>query len=190
MKQPSDQQFSLWAKKISRSDRASFDQLFRSLYPLLMRFAMRYTRDRAAAKDVTQDCFVKLWQRRDRIDPQKSLKSFLYTMVRNRALNMIRDQSNTTVNHELVGDVSSYDGLQDEIDSGRRSELDDLMQGWISNLPERQKEAFELSRFEGLNHEEIAQVMDLSPKTVNNHIVAALGYLREHYENYAKKNQR
>ena len=190
MKQPSDQQLSLWAEKISRSDKASFDQLFRSLYPLLMRFAMRYTRDWAAAKDVTQDCFVKLWQRRDKIDPEKSLKSFLYTMVRNRALNMIRDLSNITVDDELVSDISEDVNMQDETEQGEETQLDGMMQEWISNLPERQKEAFELSRFEGLNHEEIAQVMDITPKTVNNHIVAALNHLRDHYDNYVKQNQR
>lgn len=114
MKQPSDQQINLWAEKISRSDRASFDQLFRSLYPLLMSFAMRYTHDRAAAKDITQDCFVKLWQRRDKIDPEKSLKSFLYTMVRNRALTMIQDYSDTTVDHELVSDIRLNVSLEHE----------------------------------------------------------------------------
>lgn len=64
-----------------------------------------------------------------------------------------------------------------------------MLNRWISNLPNRQQEAFRLSRFDGLDHAEIAEVMDVSEKTVNNHIVAALSFLREKYEEYKKLNK-
>lgn len=149
---------------------------------------MRYTHDNAAAKDVVQDCFVKLWQRRDKINPQKSLKSFLYTMVRNRALNLVRDQSGTEVNHELASE-GSVAVPSAEVNNDDRN-LERNMKQWISQLPERQKEAFELSRFEGLEHDEIAEVMNISPKTVNNHIVAALNTLREVYEQHKQEDSK
>lgn len=56
--------------------------------------------------------------------------------------------------------------------------LDDHLRAWIDELPDRQREALSLSRFEGLSHEEIAEVMEISPATVNNHIVRALKTLR------------
>ena len=185
MKKPTEQQFSEWAERIGRSDRRAFDDLFRSFYPALIRFAMRYLKDKTVSKDIVQEVFVSLWQTRKRIDPARSLKSYLYMMVRNRALNAIRDSSDVYVDHDLASNEQSdqIDDQQMETDSDE-SELGQMMKKWIDQLPGRQKEALKLSRFEGLDHDEIAYVMDVSPKTVNNHIVAALRSLRDEYEQY------
>lgn len=186
MKKPTEQQFRKWAQKIRRSDRKAFDDLFRVVYPVLVRFAMRYISDKTASKDVVQECFVSLWQTRHRIDADRSLKSYLYMMVRNRALNVLRDSSGVQVDHELASSQQSDQPAGNSIneDEGDDSTLKRLMRCWIDQLPDRQKEAFSLSRFEGLDHDEIADVMDVSPKTVNNHIVAALRSLRDQYEKY------
>lgn len=192
MKKLTDQQFSEWAEKISRSDRRAFDELFRSFYPGLVRFCMRYVTDKTASKDIVQDCFVSLWQTRQRIEASRSLKSYLYMMVRNRALNAIRDRSGIDVNHELASNHKpAYPGSYTEYDEYEHDEsnLENLMITWIDQLPDRQKEAFTLSRFEGLDHDEIAAVMSVSPKTVNNHIVAALQYLRDRYEQYGSNQK-
>jgi len=187
MKNPTEQQFSVWAGKISRSDQRAFDDLFRSFYPVLVRFALRYLHNRTASKDIVQDCFVSLWQTRQRIDASRSLKSYLYMMVRNRALNEIRDHSGVDVNHELASDQQRNqppnDYTEDENESSR---LEKKMSVWIDQLPDRQKEAFRLSRFDGLVHDEIAEVMSVSPRTVNNHIVAALSSLRHRHEQHKK----
>jgi len=149
---------------------------------------MRYTHDEAAAKDVVQDCFVKLWNTRRRINPERSLKSYLYTMVRNRALNVIRGQEGLEVCHQLANAQSVDD--EAEYMENSQPELHDCIMQWIDQLPGRQKEAFELSRFEGLDHQEISEVMDISPKTVNNHIVAALSFLKERYSNHKPEGSR
>ena len=108
-------------------------------------------------------------------------------MVRNRALNEIRDHSGVDVNHELASDQQRNqppnDYTEDENESSR---LEKKMSVWIDQLPDRQKEAFRLSRFDGLDHDEIAEVMSVSPKTVNNHIVAALSSLRHRHEQHKK----
>lgn len=149
---------------------------------------MRYTRDEASAKDIVQDCFIKLWQKRTRINPEQSLKSYLYTMVRNNALNLIRDLSSVQVNHEMANSISEAD--EPKASDQPDNQLEDFFATWINQLPDRQKEAFELSRFEGLDHEEIAEVMNVSPKTVNNHIVAALRFLRDQYSQYKQQDSR
>lgn len=190
MKKPTEQQFRMWAKGIRASDQKAFDELFRAFFPALVHFSMRYLQDKTASKDVVQDSFIALWQGRSRIDETLSLKSYLYRMVRNRSLNFLRDRAALDVNHELASfqQQGESTGLQGETSEGRiRDDETDLashMDRWIATLPERQREAFQLSRFEGLDHEEIAHVMNVSPKTVNNHIVAALNTLREQYEEY------
>lgn len=184
MKKQTEQQFSEWAEKISESDQRAFDELFRSFYPVLVRFAMRYVTNRTISKDIVQDCFVTLWQTRQRIDPSRSLKSYLYMMVRNRALNAIRDSSGVDIDHDLASDQQRVQTPAEYEADDNESTLERKMRMWIDQLPDRQKEAFCLSRFDGLDHDEIAEVMSVSPKTVNNHIVAALSTLRNRYEQY------
>lgn len=189
MNQPEKEQFEHWAEKIRQSDRRAFDSLFRSMYSQLVNFAATYTHEKSSAADIVQDSFVSLWQSRASIDPGQSLKAYLYRIVRNRSLNYLRNQSSEITQ----SDITVEEKLQpaEEVDSRENvSELSEKFGDWIEQLPERQQEAFELSRFEGLNHEEIASVMDVSPKTVNNHIVAALRQLRSMYEEYSGKRSR
>lgn len=190
MAKPSAEQIRIWVEGIVRSDQKAFNSLFRSLYPRLVRFAFRYTRNKAAASDIVQDVFVILWEKRHEVDPQGSPKAYLYRIVRNRSLNYIRDHSNEIVGLEPLNELqfsSSADGTGRQDDP---EELIDLLNRWIKDLPKRQREAFELSRFDGLDHEEIAGVMEVSSSTVNNHIVAALNNLRGRYNAYQNEVNR
>ena len=186
MKKLTEQQFKEWAKRISRSDRQAFNELFRSFYQGMVHFAMRYLKDKTVSKDIVQECFISLWQKRSQIDASRSLKNYLLTMVRNKSLNAIRDRSSLDIDHDLASDGKADNvviAMHDE-DGNDGPSLEELMKSWINELPDRQKEALSLSRFEGFDHEEIAVVMEVSPKTVNNHIVAALRTLRDRYELY------
>lgn len=166
-----------WTRSIRASDDRAFDCLFRALYEPLVRFAMKYTHSKATSCDIVQDIFVNLWQQRENLDPELSIQSLLYTSVRNRCLNYLRDHQKETVGleEEFVGETLKPD---EENNSENHRKMDRLLD-WIEALPERQKEAITLSRFEGLDHEEIAHVMLISVRTVNNHIVQALQTLRE-----------
>jgi RNA polymerase sigma-70 factor, ECF subfamily len=169
------------AAGIVASDSDAFNTLFRTLFNELVRFAYRYTNDTDTAKNVVQDVFVKLWQTRSGLDPERFAKSYLFQMVRNKALNEIRDRRKETIGLDSVNMhlAELYDEDEDDSDT---SDLQTRMRVWIDQLPDRQREAFELSRFEGLDHDEIARVMELSARTVNNHIVAALKNLRAKYD--------
>lgn len=185
MNKPSAKQIRIWGEKIVESDREAFDRLFRSLYPRLVHFALRYTRNRGAASDIVQDAFVKLWKKRQDLDPDRSIKGYLYQIVRNSSLNYIRDHSKETIGLDIT-ENDQLPSNEKEDSTGNVKPLMRLLRKWITELPERQREAFELSRFEGLDHDEIAEVMDISANTVNNHIVAALDFLRTCYSEHKK----
>lgn len=176
-----------WARKIKASDERAFSKLFHHLYPRLVKFSWRYTQAKTSAKDVVQESFVKLWDVRTDIDPSKSLRAYLFQTVRNRSLNYIRDHSSDDI---PIGDLphghlKSSDYIP-EITPEENKDEKKMLQ-WIDQLPDRQREAIRLSRFEGLDHEEIAYVMDISPRTVNNHIGAALSKLEKKWNNYKKE---
>lgn len=183
MNNPTDKQIGKWVAQISESQREAFDQLFRALYPQLVRFSVRYTRNKAAASDLAQDAFVVLWKKRSELKQIDSPKAYLYRMVRNRSLNYIRDHSSKMTELEAM-EEPSVEMMNDEEQEERQL---DLLKGWIRELPDRRREAFELSRFEGLDHDEIAEVMDISSNTVNNHIVAALEYLKDRHLAYREE---
>lgn len=188
MNQSEKEQFVQWAEDIKQSDKRAFDALFRALYPKLVQFATSYTKEKSSASDIVQDTFVVLWEKRKTIDPGQSLKAYLYKIVRNRSLNYLRNQSSEIAQPDIL--VEEELETEQETDSKQKAdELSEKFSEWIDQLPERQQEAFELSRFEGLSHDEISSVMDVSPKTVNNHIVAALSQLRILYSEYAEKNK-
>jgi RNA polymerase sigma-70 factor, ECF subfamily len=191
MDQPTTEQIREWAEKISQSDRDAFNALFRALYYPLTYYAFRYTKSQDQACDIVQDAFVLIWQQREEIDPGQSLKSYLYKMVRNKSLNHMRDHTNrmVTLDHLSGNDFEDFKPEQMEDQQKSADQLESKFMTWIDELSDRRKEAFELSRFEGLNHDEIADVMNLSAKTVNNHIVDALSHLRKRYDSHIENEK-
>ncbi|MDX1585821.1 MAG: RNA polymerase sigma-70 factor [Balneolaceae bacterium] len=183
MNNPTDKQIGKWVEQISESNRESFDRLFRALYPQLVRFSMRYTGNRGAASDLAQDAFVVLWNKRSELKQIDSPKAYVYSMVRNRSLNYIRDHTSRTTGLEAMEEPSAEMTHDEEQEEWQLH----LLKEWIGELPDRRREAFELSRFEGLDHDEIAEVMGISSNTVNNHIVAALDYLKDRHHAYREE---
>ena len=177
MKNLSAAQFEAWGRRLRRADQQAYTELFQATYDALYRYAWYFTHDQEAAYDVLQDVFLKLWQVRDRIDPKRSLKALLYQMTRNTALNHMRHAKRHAADalDEMLHEPAETPQPADALDG---SALEDQVRAWIEELPARRREAFMLSRYQGLSHAEIARIMDLTPKTVNNHIVLALQHLR------------
>lgn len=173
---PQDEAFVSWSKRLRKSDERAFSELFEAMQVRLLQYAFGITRDREVARDIVQDTFLKLWQIRETVDPARSLKALLYTIVRNLALNSQRAAGRTN-------GVFPEHGIADPAPSADESVHADLVQKalyrFIDELPERRRMAFVLTRFEGLSHDEVAQAMNLTPRTVNTHIVLAMKDLRK-----------
>jgi RNA polymerase sigma-70 factor (ECF subfamily) len=175
--------FSEWGTRIKASDVGAFEELFREWHDPLLNYALFITKDRAVALDIAQEVFLKLWEKRATLNPNRSIKALLYLMVRNLSLNHHRDTSNRESKLADPANLprQSLPGPDEMMDARL---LKNKIQQWIADLPERQREALTLSRMQGLSHEEIAAVMDVSPRTVNNHIVRALKYIHNRVRGY------
>ena len=188
MRSLSDEQFRSWGRDLRNSDRSSFAELFDATYNPLIRYAMYIVHDQDAAADILQDVFLKLWFIRRDIDPERSLRALMYQMVRNYALNHER-QRKRHASEEVEADHPSvrFDILADEkLDA---EVLQANIRYWIDSMPTRRREAFILSRYEGFSHDEIATLMGLAPKTVNNHIVLALQHIRSHLKEFQDRDK-
>lgn len=178
---PDAQTFETWCRRLRASDREALAEVFEAMHDPLFRYVRSITKNGAAARDITQDLFIRLWDARASLDPSQSLEAYLFRMARNRAYNHERNRRTRTDKEDDVREDSvaqpSAPVLPDaQVDANL---LEANLAQWIEELPDRQREALSLSRFEGLSHDDVADVMDISPRTVNNHIVRALKTLRE-----------
>jgi RNA polymerase sigma-70 factor (ECF subfamily) len=178
--------FDEWCRRLKASDRSAYAELFEEMYDPLFRYVRSITKTPDAARDVTQDVFIRLWEVRDSLSTDQSLEAYLYRIARNRAYNHERNQRTRTEKEEDVREQTpaqpappTRPDVQADAD-----QLEDRLWRWIGELTERQREALVLSRFDGLSHEEVGEVMDISPRTVNNHIVRALKHLRGRINDY------
>ena len=170
------------ADRLKASDQEAYATIFRCMQEPLLRYLFRITRDEALALDVLQDVFLKLWEKRASLEVKVSLKALLYTMARNRALNVNRSQARMRYDSDLVGENTTEVAdsmIEQEIQA---SQLDAFFKTWIKELPPRRAEAFVLSRFHAMSNKEIGEVMGLSKRTVDTHIVHALRHLRKRYD--------
>lgn len=160
-------------------DQQAFEELFRKFFPPLMAFSRRILSDEDDAREVVHQVFINLWEKRFDIDLSKSLKSYIFTSVNNRSLNVIRDRKKFS-SEEIPEEVGEWD-VSAEIEA---MELEDRIRKVIDDLPERCREIFQLNRFDGLTYSEIAKQLNISVKTVENQMSKALRILREQLAEY------
>lgn len=134
---------------------------------------MKYVGDIEVAKNIVHDVFLALWEKFESLPSDTNYRSYLYTAVRNRSLNFIRDQKKV-VSLDGASDLSTSEGNNPM----ETEELETQIELAISQLPERCRIIFEMSRYEELKYSEIAKKMGISIKTVEAQISKALGILR------------
>lgn len=169
--------------KIQKLELSTFEELFKSQFKPLCAFAFKYLKDIDIAKEIVHDAFVNLWQKRDNIDLQKSIKSYLFTTVNNRSLNYIRDNKKFVKNEYLE---QNYSGSEKFVDNDLliEQELKLKITETLEKLPEKCRRVFEMSRYEGKKYREIAEELKISEKTVEAHISKALRSLKENLSEY------
>lgn len=167
----------------SKIDIKEFEAIFRELFVPLCRYAHTYLSDQDSSREVVHDVFVQVWERHEKLHLDIPLKSYLYTSVRNRSLNYLRDRSKF---HNTKD--SDYDeivmGSTDEVDFLEVEELEQKIQLVLQDLPEKCAEIFRMNRFEGLRYKEIADQLKISVKTVEAQMSKALRILRENLREY------
>lgn len=171
-------------ERLKEGDVDAFEAIFRRLSEPVFRYVCGMVSDESLAHDLTQDTFAKLWTVRDRMESVDSLRGYVFRMARNRVYNQHRNtrtrRENRAQLHENTPDASPP-APDEALDADL---LQDRLQQWIQDLPPRQREALTLRRQQELSHDAIADLMDISPSTVNNHITRALKSLRERLDKY------
>ncbi|MBO6518301.1 MAG: RNA polymerase sigma-70 factor [Bacteroidia bacterium] len=151
-----------------------FKQLYIQQFEALCRFANFYCGDPQLAQDTVQQVFLKLWETNRDITLLENPTSYLYTSVRNQVLN---DQRRKQVVTALENEDASVPHIAEQLLQGK--ELKRKIEYLIGQLPEKRQYIFRLSREDKKSYKEIATLLDISPKTVENQIGKALKFLKE-----------
>jgi len=159
-------------------NKATFESLFRSEFKRLCFFALQYTKDYDTAREITQESFIGLWEKRETIDLSKPVKTYLSTTVRNKCLNYLRD--NKKFNKEIL-DMEGLLSDKTYVQPDRlvETEIRDKIEMAIEELPVKCREIFVLNRHENLKYQEIAIRLEISVKTVETQMSKALQHMRE-----------
>jgi RNA polymerase sigma-70 factor (ECF subfamily) len=169
--------------ELKEGDVTAFEMFFKSYYQPLCNYAYTFIQDKDEAEEIVQSAFLSVWEKRASIDIKTSLKSYLYTMVRNTSLNVIKHEKikQKYVGEALAVEERSHDGVAQAVIS---SELETKIFEAMDVLPEQCRLVFKLSRFEELKYAEIAEQLNISVKTVENHMGKALRIMRDQLKEY------
>lgn len=154
---------------------SAIEQSFRYYYRPLSLFALHYIKDTHTVEDIVQECFANLWERLMTENPPSNIKSYLYSMVRNKCVDQLRQSNDLPITLE-PSDLEEY--ISEE-ECERRSAIEARLWTAIDTLPERCREVFLLSKRDGLKYQEIAAKLNISVNTVENQVRKALKQLRD-----------
>lgn len=164
-------------KALSQGDEKAYDAVFLDYFPKMKRFIRGFVARDEDAENITQDIFMTLWMRRECLADVADLNSYLYVMAKNASLHYLQESmKKESVSIDDTFDVSEKDNFEDIL---LTEELNKLIMEAVYKMPEQRKKIFLMSRVEELSNDEIACRLNISKRTVETHISAALAELRK-----------
>lgn len=162
---------------LARKDGQAFEQVFKTHFKNLHAYAFSMIKDPDEAEEIVQQVFFKLWDRSDSLSFAGSLTAYLYRAVHNESLNYLKHEK-VKARHQLHVAYSMKQEQQAQPGNTMSRELEARFREALNELPEQCRTVFQLSRFEDMKYREIADKLDISVKTVENHMGKALKLLR------------
>lgn len=163
--------------RIRRGEHYAYELFYRMEYLNLVHFADSYLHNKEKARDIAQETMLALWENRQYLNPEKNIRSLVFTIARNKTLNQLR-QNKMLFSSEEVS--SALDLLEDHsVDENINAlDLNKLIHKEWDMLPEKARKTFSMSRHEGLKNREIAEREGVSEKTVEYRMKTALDRFR------------
>jgi len=165
-------------KGLIGDDKKSLDGLYNFYYPRLYAFAKGFLKVEDDINDIIQEVFIKLWENRKKIKNIETFNAWIFTVTKNAVITYFRQKTKLAVFESRVREIA----ISGEYYLDSTVEYEDIKEKvdfFIEQLPEKRKQVFKLSRENGLTQKEIANQLGISVKTVEDHIMYAIRYLRE-----------
>jgi len=149
----------------------AFKTVYVHYYNSIQKFLFSLLRSKEESEEITQDVFMTLWEKREQIDPASNIKSFIYTIARNAAMNFFDRQKVIERFSRTVIINESDDITSEDIFIAQETEL--LIKLIVTNMPKTRRVVFEMSQYQNMDHEAIATTLGISKLNVANHLAHA-----------------
>ncbi len=163
---------------IQKDDKVAFYNLYERYSKRLYGFVLKFIKQEEDAEEIVQEVFIKIWEARNKIDVYSSFESFLFTIAYNATMSLFRKKISEKKYLDHLKSLQQFEKAPDLTDEIDFNELNEKVQSLLNELTPRQKEIFQLSREEGLTHDEIAKELNISVNTVKKHMVNTLSFLK------------
>lgn len=163
--------------RIRQSDKEAFDKLFVFFHQDIFDFLLYKSGNVAVAEDLLQEAFLQLWENRRELKEAHSIKSYLFTIAKNKFLNHVRHQKVVAAYKDQVEQEGLFISATTPEFDLEEKEFHDALMTAIAQMPEAMRIVFLMSRVEGLPSKEIAMRLEISVRTVDSHIYKALQHI-------------
>ena len=171
----------VWQQQIScDGDEKAFAELFRYFYDRLLHFCIQYVHTRESAEEIVSDVFVRIWNRRTDLGEIANLEVYLFVAVKNHSLNYLEQYSSLRVSP--INDETGIAQLTNSVDPERAMEWKEIlfrMDQEVSRLPDQCRRIFKLIKEEGFKYKDVAEILNISPRTVETQLFRAMKRLNE-----------
>ncbi len=177
--EPENTEFFL-RKAFEKDPKVGCELLFRAYYSFLCSHALRIVYSKQAAEDIVGEVFLVFWNNKIYDTIKFSYRSYLFSAVRNRAYNHLRNEVGRK--STSLSDLAFDNDLNSSEQPDQILQLDELIQQineTVKSLPPQARRVFTMSRYEGMSHTEIANALHINCKTVESHITRALASMRK-----------
>lgn len=167
---------------LSHGDAKAFEVLFMRYFPKVKRFISGLLQDETTAEDFSQDILLRIWQKREEMSKVENLNAYLYQASRNAVYQHLRHILLVNEYGEKQQQAFSHglnNGVENIEENMFAEELLLLVQHTVEQMPAQRKKIYEMSRREGKSNDEIAQLLAISKRTVENHLTQALADIRK-----------
>jgi len=168
--------------KIKSGDRQAFRLLFDEYYSPLCLYANSFLHDLETAEDIVSNFFIKIWEKKESIEIESSVKQYFLFSVRNSVYSYLRSGANKKVEIEPV--LKKFDNTPVEEYALEKEEVFLRVETLIEKLPEQRRKILKLAAFEGKTYKEISEILGISVNTVNTQISRAYRFLRDNLDDY------
>lgn len=164
------------SKLMSSGDEKAFRKLYDLYYDKIFAVSLSFTKSQVISEEIVQDVFLKIWLKREVFSGVHDFEAYLFITARNHILNCLRSRMKEVV---FLDYLHSYFVVSEDVTSTLHTkEIHKFIAEARELLPPQQRRVFELSRYEGLNYQAIAEKLDISTLTVKSHMTKALNFIR------------
>lgn len=168
--------------RLKQDDKVAFYKIYVKYSKRLYSFVYPFIKQEADTEEIVQEVFLKIWEKRKKIDAYASFESFLFTIAYNSTISLFRKRINEKKYLEHLYALQNEKKAPELIDEIQFNDLKDQVSNLIEGLTPRQKQIYQLSRESGLTYQEIAIKLNISATTVKKHMANTLSFLKSNLQ--------